>query len=257
MPFLSQYLIGDIICILIISFRVHCLHKNFWTEKHTVYLLQGQHFPTNLTRDAQRMSRGDCVSSQVLDGKVECLVWKDKKPIAFINTISDPESFTTVAQKQSNGNRIDVTCPLSVKLYNANMDGVDLADQKRKLYSCTRKSKKWYMRLFWYILDVAIVNAHIIESESKPTKRPQKEFRLEMASDLMSCHSSRKKRGRPSDSSPTCCYHERHFPSELNTTCQCKVCSSGSHRKCTKYGCSSCKVHLCPVPCFGMYHTKS
>ena len=111
-----------------------------------------KHFPTNLTRDAQRMSRGDCVSSQVLDGKVECLVWKDKKPIAFINTISDPESFTTVARKQSNGNRIDVTCPLSVKLYNANMGGIDLADQKRKLYSCTRKSKKWYMRLFWYII---------------------------------------------------------------------------------------------------------
>lgn len=220
-----------------------------------------KHFPRNLTREAASLTRGQHVSSQVLDGKVQCFIWKDKKLVAFINTISSPNSVTTVMRKNSDGSRTDVTCPSSVKLYNANMGGVDLADQKRKLYTCTRKSTKWYMRLFWYLVDMAIVNAHILECESQnETKRSQKDFRLELASHLMSCHSSRKKRGRPSDASPIIRFTERHFPSELTTTRQCKVCSSSGIRKRTKYGCISCNaegIHLCPVPCFGVYHTST
>ena len=47
------------------------------------------------------------------------------------------------------------------------MGGVDPTDQMRKAYTCTRKSKKkWYMRLFWYLLDLSIVNAYILDCES-------------------------------------------------------------------------------------------
>ena len=127
-----------------------------------------------------------------------------------------------------------------------NMGGVDLADQKRKAYSCTRKSTKWYMRLFWYLVDIAIVNGHILQLESwnyrkqsqkdfQYRKQSQKDFRLELASHLVSCHSSRRKRGRLSDASPVVRFTERHFPAEL-TTRQCKVCSSSNIRKRTKYG---------------------
>ena len=172
-----------------------------------------KHFPANLTTQGRSLSRGQHVSSQVLDGKVQCFVWKDKNSVAFINTISNPDSITTVARKNSDGSRTDVPCPSSVKLYNMNMGGVDLADQKRKAYSCTRKSTKWYMRLFWYLVDIAIVNGHILQLESgnyrklsqkdfQCRKQSQKDLRLELASHLISCHSSRRKRGRPSDASP-------------------------------------------------------
>ena len=53
-----------------------------------------------------------------------------------------------------------------------------MADQKRKLYSCSRKSKKkWYMRIFWFLLDTAVVNAHILECES-PNHRPARSIGL-------------------------------------------------------------------------------
>lgn len=218
-----------------------------------------KHFPKDLQPAAATLPRGDHVSSLVLDGKVQCLVWKDKKSVAFINTICNPSETTTVVRKNPDGSRSDVKCPSSVKLYNANMGGVDLADQKRKMYSCTRKSKKWYMRLFWYLVDIAIVNSHILESEStNHATRPQKDFRLELATQLLSYHSSRRKRGRPSGASPSARYNERHFPIELDCTRQCQVCSNKKARKRTKYGCLSCSengIHLCPVPCFGIYHT--
>ena len=51
-------------------------------------------------------------------------------------------------------NTIEVRCPACVKGYNINMGGVDLSDQKRKTLSCSRKSIKWYMRLFWFVVDI-------------------------------------------------------------------------------------------------------
>ena len=79
--------------------------------------------------------------------------------------------------KKTDGSRTDVPFPSSMKLYNMNMGGVDLADQKRKAYSCTRKSTKWYMRLFWYLVDIAIVNGHVLQLESgNYRKQSQKNF---------------------------------------------------------------------------------
>ena len=88
------------------------------------------------------------MSSQVLDGKVQCFIWKDKR-----ETILD----------------------------------------------------KSYHLYFDY------------------RKQSQKDFRLELASHLISYHSSRRKRGRSSDASPAVRFTERHFPAELTTTRQCKV----------------------------------
>ena len=53
--------------------------------------------------------------------------------------------------------------------------------------------------------------------------------------------------------------HATRVHSELTSMRQCKVCSSSNTRKRTKYGCNSCAegIHLCPVPCFGIYHTRA
>ena len=216
-----------------------------------------KHFPRELQQLASTLSRGEHVSAQIFDGKVQCLVWKDKKQVAFINTLCDPTEITTVARKNSDGSQMQAACPATVKLYNANMGGVDLADQKRKAYTCSRKSKKWYMRLFWYVVDLSIVNAHILEVNSpNHPSRSHRDFRVQLASELLSGHSSRRKRGRPSDPSPVTRFIKRHFPAEFGSMRQCQVCTTASSRKRTKYGCSSCNIHLCPVPCCGTYHTR-
>ena len=63
-----------------------------------------------------------------------------QKPVAFINTVCDPDDTTTFRRKNSDGSRVEITCPASVRAYNAYMGGVDLADQKRNQYTCTKKS---------------------------------------------------------------------------------------------------------------------
>ena len=156
---------------------------------------------------------------------------------------------------------MNVTCPLAVKAYNEHMGGVDLADQIRRFYTCTHKSsRKWYLWLFWFLVDLAINNAYIIESfwrkHENRFKRKSKEFRKQLATELLSMHSSRQRAGRQAQNVPARLV-QRHFPDIVGTDNQCVVCSKSHTRRRTRYGCKDCgNVHLCVTPCFRIYHTR-
>jgi len=53
--------------------------------------------------------------------------------------------------------------------YTKRMGGVDRADQHIGAYSATRRSRRWWLRILYYLLDVAIVNAHILYSFFLPS----------------------------------------------------------------------------------------
>ena len=94
------------------------------------------------------------------------------------------------------------------------MGGVDTADAKRKTYSCSGRSKKWWHRLFYML------------TSYKPhqTNLTQKEFRLELARELMSSLNARKhrKRGRNSTgATPSLIFSENHFPEKPEKPAQC------------------------------------
>lgn len=98
----------------------------------------------------------------------------------------------------------NVTCPMSVKLYNAYMNGVDHADQLRSTYNIARKSLKWWKYLFLFLYDVCIVNAFILMRESpnhslrtknnRVRTRTQLEFRMKLAHQLIGLFSMKRKR---------------------------------------------------------------
>ena len=215
-------------------------------------------FPRELRKVSQE--RGHTKSLMV--GNVECFAWQDKKQVNFLNTITDPQKKTTVKRKKKDGSSINVECPESVKLYNANMGGVDNADAKRKVYSCSRRSKKWWIRIFYFGLDVAVVNAHIVHQNTPNCpKITQKEFRMELVKELLSMHSVRKISGsRTVDGGPSH-YIERLWPTKLEKSLHCRICSQAKMRRRTSYGCKQCSsdqpVPLCVVLCFRLYHTKN
>ena len=130
---------------------------------------------------------------------------------------------------------MNVTCPLAVKAYNEHMSSVDLADQICRFYICTHKSsRKWYLQLFWFLVDLAINNAYIIESfwreHENRFKRKSREFRKQLATELLSMHSSRQRAGRQAQNVPARLV-QRHFPDNLGTDNQCVVCSKSRTRR--------------------------
>lgn len=119
-------------------------------------------------------------------GNVVVTVWKDKKPVYFLSTQSNPVGDDRVNRRQRDGSIVEVPSVPVVKSYNS-MGGVDLSDQLHGYYMTGRKSKKWWRSLFWFLVDISIVNAHILEKLLRNHRnRTQLAFRLELVSDLIS-----------------------------------------------------------------------
>ena len=199
------------------------------------------------------LPRGGHKSILVNDGKTECLVWIDKKPVAIINTLVHPHNTTHVMRTAKDGTRQQVPCPESIKLYNIHMGGVDLFDFRRKTYSCSKKSKKWWLRIFYLLLDLAVINAYVIYKETATKQFTQKEFTLQIAS-----HNSRKRQPCFHDPASVTRLTERHFQERQNRRGHCRICLQCRR---TYFCCSQCSpsdpIPLCPPPnpCFKLYHT--
>ena len=44
--------------------------------------------------------------------------------------------------------------------------GVYMADQLRKAYSCRRRSRKWWLPLFYFMVDISMVNSYILHRDT-------------------------------------------------------------------------------------------
>ena len=96
-------------------------------------------------------------------------------------------------RRQRDGSIIQVPSVPVVKSYNNNMGGMDLSDQLRGYYMTGRMSKKWWRCLLWFLVDICIVNAHILEKLSpRHRNRTLLAFRLDFIKNLIGDFSARK-----------------------------------------------------------------
>lgn len=82
--------------------------------------------------------------------------WKDRKPV-HLSTLYSPNHIINVNRKEKDGSLTVVLCPTVLKDYNAYMNFVDNFDRLKKAYQCERKIRKWYMRIFFHMLDCCVV----------------------------------------------------------------------------------------------------
>ena len=205
-------------------------------------------FPAEL-KTARLPLRGDHRSCIV--DCVEALIWKDKKVVSFLNTAYDSSQIAMIGRKEMDGSRREVPSPEPVRMYNSFMGGVDLADQKRNLYSCSRKSMKWWFRLFYFCLDVAIVNSHVLYGLDY-RHVDQKRFRILLFSHLMSCYNARRILLAPRGPI-TLLRSSDHHADRAAGPRQCRLCVG---RKRTRTVCRECGVHLCYGHCFTAWHSS-
>lgn len=55
--------------------------------------------------------------------------------------------------------------PSTINLYNKEKNGVDGLDKKISAFTCVRSTRKWPQRIFQNLIDISIVNGHIVYSE--------------------------------------------------------------------------------------------
>ena len=193
------------------------------------------------TQRVKRLRRGE--SLFLRKENIVVTVWKDKKPVYFLSSQSDPLGNDTVGRRQRNGTVIQVPSTPVVKTYNNNMGGVDLSDQMRGYYMAGRKSKKWWRCLMWFFVDVSIVNAYILEKLSPHHRsRTQLAFRLDLVKLLIGNFSAR----RLSASSGR--LEGGHWPMKFSKG-RCKRCLKRNKETWCRMACELCGKRIC-LDCF-------
>ena len=69
-----------------------------------------------------------------------------------------------------------------IKEYNLHMGGVDIMDSHLGRLKIVLKSRKWYIRIFYHLLELCMVNSWLLfQIEYPAITMTQKAFRLEVA----------------------------------------------------------------------------
>ena len=187
---------------------------------------------------------------------------KKKKNIFMLST-GYTSKLTTIPSRRSRVAPIQK--PEVVHQYNQSMNGVDISDQLSVYYSFSRKSIKWWRKIFFHGLEVAIINSHILYKTASPnsTLLTYRRLILDNLASSFIANTPTTSRGRPRlipSSTPERLDSQKHFLGKRSSEKHdCKICSHNSKRKRTVYYCNTCQTHppLCPVGCFEIYHTKA
>ncbi len=212
--------------------------------------------------------RGNSLTVQKKD--VSASTWMDKKVVMVKYSNCQSTETGSGLRRQKNGSRIAVTCPTAIISYNQHMGGVDRGDQVRGYYSCRTRCRKFYKYIFHFLLDVSITNAFILQKHYCPDMSFQhvKDFRLQLAKELIGDYCSRKRAGRGVGT--MCPLPLRHFPSKIPVDEGSLGLDKHKRGRCwntrtqsvkTPWFCRECNVWLCHTGesssgCFLTWHTQ-
>lgn len=142
------------------------------------------------------------------------------------------------------------------------MCGVDHFDQPREYHSLSRKSRKWWLRIFYFFLDCSLVNSYILYHLSNNGTADNLRFQIMLSRQLLNGYSGRKRAathapGRPSKvTGKTFGVPDEvrlsavpHFPRGTATFKCCRCCSSKQNDEV-----EDCLLYVqcspCAAPCF-------
>lgn len=235
---------------------------------------KGYTFP----KDSQ-MKRGEY--QEIVNGKKDiCVVkWKDTKAVLMASTCLGAQPVRNVQRWDKSAKKhIDVPCPNTVRTYNENMGGVDVCDQMMEAYRSWHKTRKWPVKVFMHLFDLAIVNSWYEYRESSRANKQKAmdflDFKLCVSDFLLGSPTRKRERDASEDLAempPISKYKVAAMPTidkrldgynhwpicdtlKAPRCCRRKKCNSRSKVRCTK-----CNVYLCNTKdnhCFYAFHNE-
>ncbi|XP_046402676.1 piggyBac transposable element-derived protein 3-like [Ischnura elegans] len=239
-------------------------------------------------KELKKRGRGSIDEKEAtVDGvSVRVVKWFDNRPVTLMGTFGGAHPMGTVQRWDKKGKgKVEVQCPRMVKMYNDCMGGVDLCDANLSRYRIFLKSRKYYHRLFFHFVDLAVVNSWSLYRRdcdslgiSKKKQNDLLEFKMRIAEALTKRGKDilLKKRGRKSHDSVDAKFEAKrkrgpanpipettcrvdgvgHWPQVKDVRQRCK--NPGCSGK-TVFLCTKCDVHLClnkNSNCFIKFHEK-
>ena len=223
-------------------------------------------------------SRGNSIemTTTVEDVEVSCVAWLDNKQVMLMSSFAGRIPLSDISRYDRKMKQTtQISCPNVVKIYNQHMGGVDLLDSHMGRHRNKMRSKKWYMRIFYHMMDVTIINAWLLFKavHNKEEHMRLADFRALVAEAL--CKADQlvtPKRGRPSDQVEKQLSKKRrgpsvsvpvsdvrndrldHWPEWRDSRQRCRLPNCGAL---TFVCCTKCGNHLCfnkGKNCFQKFH---
>ena len=94
--------------------------------------------------------------------------WMDTKPVLVLSNFHHPEDLGVVSRRSGQAQQRQVRVPRMLQDYQTHMKGVDLADQMLGYYMIQHRSRKWWRRIFFYLMMASAHNAYILAKDSNP-----------------------------------------------------------------------------------------
>ncbi|XP_041920584.1 piggyBac transposable element-derived protein 2-like [Alosa sapidissima] len=201
---------------------------------------------------------------------LKAVKWYDNRSVILLSTFAAANPTSPVQRWDKKAKEmVTVPRPNIVTIYNKSMGGVDLLDSLIALYRTKIRSKKWYHRIVFHLLDLTVVQAWFLyRRDSDAVGIPQKmqlsllDFKVNVALCLTQVNKgTMKRKGRPSQSLEIRIEEKRHRgptsplpPSNIRLDRLDHWPEMGAPKgRCKNPGCkgiirvvcSKCKVHLC------------
>lgn len=187
----------------------------------------------------------------------------DSKPFYMLTTAG------YTFEKELGGNKKLLKLDIIHK-YNRYMNGCDRSDQLQHSYNTYIRTFKWWKRLFFFFLDIVIINCYILKKIVEQISHL--EFRLALIDDIINTYGNVESKKRKTTEncdvkikriSKNSIPQERldlgnHYPIVI-TPHECKVCRLQQKRSMTTIKCSLCDVPICvkkDSTCWLNWHEK-
>ena len=143
--------------------------------------------PLLSNKDLSKQGHGSYDYRIDLNSGITIVKWMDNSIVQLASNYVGVEPVGTIeCWDRSKQSKIKITCPRIVQDYNKSMGGVDLVDLLIELYRIEVKTTRWYIKVFWYIIDIAKVNSWLLYR--RHCNLQQKDllfFSLEIDEDIM------------------------------------------------------------------------
>ncbi len=184
------------------------------------------------------------------DDKLLLCIWRTHKgKLVYIlsslldTTMQDSERYSLEGKRT-----IPIKRPSILEAYNENMRGVDYFDRHIRYYSFLHGSKKWYLKIAYYFLEVAVLNSYVIYQKDcrKEKCLSRKQYFIDIIHFLLGIQKEKEVGGK-SD-----CYLTLKSESR-----NCIICSTpGENRKRTNFYCSTCFCYVCAIKCYDEHRKR-
>uniref|UniRef100_A0A1B6DFG4 Uncharacterized protein n=1 Tax=Clastoptera arizonana TaxID=38151 RepID=A0A1B6DFG4_9HEMI len=247
--YMDDYYNSVVLASILLSKKTYCTGPLCMTRKFCPPEVKTQLLPKGQT--LARYADG------VMIGK-----WRDRRYVSYISTEHENEMVEFVDRRGHS-----VKKPLPIVKYNAFMKGVDRSDQLMSYYPCEQKSIRWYKKLFVHILQMILLNSHVLYNKYSMKKMSFYEFRLGVIRSLLppivpKIESPAQKRLRLATTHKAeKITDNRRSESQGNRLKRkkCRVCFKNGKKTATSaFYCPECpdKPGLCVNPCFDIYHNN-